>query len=127
MFGIKQYIYIALVLGAISYVWYTDSIIESLKAENESLKKDVLIADVNAIECDETVAEQNARIQNQAVDLNKTKAEFIAYKKLPPKVKIKKERVVIYRDVNVTRQREERSCEDYKNIERNTYFIDWNK
>jgi hypothetical protein len=125
--GIKQYIYIALVLGATSYIWITDVKIDSLKADIESLKKDILVADVNAIECDETLQEQNIVIQNLAVDYNQSISEFDAYKKLEPKVKIKKERIIIYRDVNITKPREERNCEEYKTIESNTYMLDWNK
>lgn len=127
MIGIKQYIYIALALGAVSYVWFTNTQIESLKADVESLKKDILVADVNAVECDETLKEQNIVIQNLAVDYNESVTEFDEYKKLPAKVKIKKERVIIYRDVNTTKPREERNCEEYKTIESNTYMLDWNK
>jgi hypothetical protein len=127
MIGIKQYIYIALTIGAISYVWLTDTKIESLKANVESLKKDILVSNVNAIECEGTIKEQNEVIQNLAVDYNQSVSEFDAYKKLPAKVKIKKERVIIYRDVNITKPRKERSCEEYKTIESNTYMLDWNK
>ncbi|WP_294963920.1 hypothetical protein [Sulfurimonas sp.] len=127
MLGIKQYIYIALALGALAYVGLTSWQINSLESENESLKKDILVADVNYIECDETIQEQNTAIQNLAVDYNQSISEFDDYKKLPVKIKIKKERIIIYRDVNITKPREERNCEEYKTIEFNTYMLDWNK
>jgi len=127
MLGVKQYIYMALAVGVIGYVWFTNTKIDGLKTDIESLKKDILVADVNAKECDETLQEQNIVIQNLAVDYNESITAFDEYKKLPAKVKIKKERVIIYRDINITKPREERNCEEYKTIESNTYMLDWNK
>ncbi|WP_324171970.1 hypothetical protein [Sulfurimonas sp.] len=127
MIGIKQYIYIALALIALAYMGLTSWQINNLESENDSLKKDILVADVNYIECDETIKKQNTVIENLEVDYNQSILEFDEYKLLPAKVKIKEERIIIYRDVNTTKTRKERNCEEYKTIESNTYMLDWNK
>ena len=126
MMGIKQYIYIALSIVIIGYIYSRESTINSLEVDKANLEKAVIVSSVNFIECDETITEQNEAIDILAIDYDSSVSEFNEYKKLPPKIKIKKERIIIYKDVNITKPREERDCEDYKNIERNTYLIDWN-
>ncbi|WP_373069818.1 hypothetical protein [Sulfurimonas sp.] len=125
MIDIKQYLYIAIGLLILLYVGHREYMISSLNTDVSNLEKAHLITGVNFTECDETLTEQNEAIQFLAIDADKTRKDFEAYKKLPREVKV--ETKIIYKDVNTTKPREERSCEEYKTIERNTYMLDWNK
>lgn len=109
-----------------SYIWYTNWQIDRLEAHIESLKKDNFMAGVNSKECEGALEEQQSIMQELRADYNNSLKRFETFKNLPIKVKIKKERVIIYRDINTTKPRKEQNCEDYKKLESNTYNIDWN-
>ena len=119
----RTYIYIAISVIIIIYIAHREYTISSLEDDVKSLESAVLVASVNYTECDENIAEQNEVISRLALDMHNKTLEFEDYKKLEPIEKVRYE--IIYKDVN--NSREDRSCEEYEAIERNTYFLDWNK
>ena len=120
---ITNYINIAIAIVVIAYVAHREYTINSLETDIKNLEQAHLVAGVNYTECDETIKEQNEAIALFALEADKARKEFEEYKQLPPEVKV--ETKIIYKDVNNTR--EDRTCEEYEAIERNTYFLDWNK
>ena len=95
---------IAMVVGAIYY----QSEISKLNYAIDSLKKDVIISEVNGQRLRKSIHAQNKEIHSQSVELDKNKAMLEEWKNKPAELRYK----VIYKNIPTYIDTKEESCEN---------------
>ena len=106
--------------------WVQDGKLDDALGEAERLRAIGVVNELNRVALSSALDEQSKKLRDISIDHN---ASVVAYEHLlatqKPEIRYKYIKETVY--VNVETPREERSCEDIKQIQRNTYNADWNK
>jgi|GEM_PF-5244980 len=119
--------YVSMVLGSFLIIV---GIYANIKIS--SLEKDLAVSQSDARDFELSFKSLINDFESQSESIEKNKADKEnAEKRLkeflstPVRERVVTNTITIYKDINTTR--EDRTCEDYKKIESNTYDLDWNK